>query len=142
MNPNSKYKAKGALIPPLKGWDESAKAIIIAGPTTITALLNSLRVGFQNLTLSKKTDEIRKLLVAMKMQFSKMDELILQTQKKLEAASNVNEKLAKRSGLIQKKLAKISTDIPEEEKALLQDPGEDNNVLALGTDMDESVEEV
>ena len=116
--------------------------IIIAGPTTITALLNSLRVGFQNLTLSKKTDEIRKLLVAVKMQFSKMDELILQTQKKLEAASNVNEKLAKRSGLIQKKLAKISTDIPEEEKALLQDPGGDNSILALGTDIEESEEEV
>lgn len=99
--------------------------IIIAGPTTITALLNSLRVGFQNLTLSKKTNEIRKLLVAVKLQFDKMDELIAQTQKKLDAASDANEKLAKRSGMIQKRLSKISTDMPEEEKVLLGDPGMD-----------------
>lgn len=108
--------------------------IIIAGPTTITALLNSLRVGFQNLTLSKKTNEIRKLLVAVKLQFDKMDELIAQTQKKLDAASDANEKLAKRSGMIQKRLSKISTDMPEEEKVLLGDPGMD---MALGGEVAE-----
>ncbi len=97
--------------------------IIIAGPTTITALLNSLRVGFQNLTLSRKTDDIRKLLVAVQQQFNKMDELIAQTQKKLTAATEANEKLAKRSGMIQKRLSKISAGMPEEERVLLPDPG-------------------
>lgn len=100
--------------------------VIIAGPTTITALLNSLRVGFQNLTLSKKTDEVQKLLVAIKDQFFKMDELIDKAQKKIAAASDANEQLAKRSGMIQKRLAKIGLEIPADERALLPDPGQAN----------------
>lgn len=101
--------------------------IIIAGPTTITALLNSLRVGFQNLTLSKKTGEVQKLLVAVKDQFTKMDDLIEKAQKKIEAASTANEQLAKRSSMIQKRLAKIGAEIPAEERALLPDPGADDS---------------
>ena len=117
--------------------------IIIAGPTTITALLNSLRVGFQNLTLSKKTSEVQKLLVAVKDQFGKMDELISSTQKKLDAASAANEKLAKRSGMIQKRLAKISTGMPDEERALLPDPGADETgyIEAAEADADATGEE-
>ena len=111
--------------------------IIIAGPTTITALLNSLRVGFQNLTLSKKTSEVQKLLVAVKDQFGKMDELISSTQKKLDAASAANEKLAKRSGMIQKRLAKISTGMPDEERALLPDPGVDETGYIGAAEADE-----
>ena len=104
--------------------------IIIAGPTTITALLNSLRVGFQNLTLSKKTGEVQKLLVAVKDQFAKMDDLIEKAQKKIEAASAANEQLAKRSGMIQKRLAKIGADMPTEERALLPDPGIDDSAYS------------
>lgn len=114
----------------INGLAESCQtqySIIIAGPTTITALLNSLRVGFQNLTLSKKTSEVQKLLIAIKDQFTKMDELIEKAQKKIDAAADANEQLAKRSGLIQKRLAKIGTEIPTAERALLPDPGEEES---------------
>lgn len=112
----------------LSEFCQTQYSIIIAGPTTITALLNSLRVGFQNLTLSKKTSEVQKLLVAIKDQFDKMDDLIEKAQKKIAAASDANEQLAKRSGLIQKRLAKIGADMPTEERALLQDPGVEESI--------------
>ncbi len=60
--------------------------IIIASPSTITALLNSLRVGFANIALNKKTAEVRKILEAVKAQYGIFDELIETTKKKLQAA--------------------------------------------------------
>lgn len=89
--------------------------IILAGPTTITALLNSLRVGFQNLTLSRRTDEVRKLLSAIKVQYDKLSELVTATQKKIDAASASNIKLRDRTEIIRKRMNKIAGDMTGEE---------------------------
>lgn len=86
--------------------------VIISGPTTITALLNSLRVGFSNLTLSKKTEEIIKILQNVKSQYQNLNELIDKTQKKLSEAMTSTEKLKDRTRIIQNKMAKI--ELPEE----------------------------
>lgn len=86
--------------------------VIISGPTTITALLNSLRVGFSNLTLSKKTEEIIKILQNVKSQYQNLNELIDKTQKKLSEAMSSTEKLKDRTRIIQNKMAKI--ELPEE----------------------------
>lgn len=65
-----------------------------------------------------------------------MDELIEKAQKKIDAAADANEQLAKRSGLIKKRLAKIGTEIPTAERALLQDPGEEGSDIETNlTDM-------
>lgn len=90
-------------------------SIILSGPTTITALLNSLRVGFQNLTLSKKTEDVRKLLTAIKAQYDKLSELVNATQKKIDAASASNTKLRDRTEIIRKRMNKIAGDMTEEE---------------------------
>ena len=81
--------------------------IIITGPTTLTAVLNSLSVGFKYLTVNKKSEEIMRMLGAFKAQFEKFDELIGQTQKKLEEAQAKTEALAKRSDLIKNRLGKV-----------------------------------
>ena len=65
--------------------------IIVAGPTTITAILNSLQAGFRNIALSKKSVEVMKLLEAVKAQFVRMDEEVTRTQKKLHEAQAAND---------------------------------------------------
>ena len=93
--------------------------IIVAGPTTLMALLNSLRVGFSNLTLSKKTKEVVKMLQAIKAQYSKLNELVDITQKRLDGAIKATDDLKKRTDIINKKMNSIETiEIGESEKIL------------------------
>ena len=81
--------------------------IVISGPTTLTAILNSLSVGFRYLTVNKKSEEIMKLLGNFKTQFAKFSDLISKTQTKISAAQAEAENLKKRSDMIQKKLDKV-----------------------------------
>lgn len=81
--------------------------IIVAGPTTLTAILNSLSVGFKYLTVNKKSEEIMKLLGNFKSQFEKFNDLIMKTQTKISDAQKVAEQLKDRSNMIQKKLDRV-----------------------------------
>lgn len=81
--------------------------IVISGPTTLTATLNSLSVGFKYLTVNKKSEEIMKTLGNFKVQFEKFNGLILKTQKKISDAQSVTDQLLDRSNLIQKRLDKV-----------------------------------
>lgn len=98
----------------LNEWCQTNCKIIISGPTTITALLNSLRVGFSNLALNKKSKDVLKLLQAIKAQYSTLNELIDKTQKKLGEAVSSTELLKSRTLMIQKKMSKIG-EIDEKE---------------------------
>lgn len=91
----------------LTEWCQTNCKIIISGPTTITALLNSLRVGFSNLTLNKKTQEVIKVLQAVKTQYSTLSDLIDKTQKKLSDATKSTEDLRKRTEIIRSRMGKI-----------------------------------
>ena len=95
--------------------------IVIAGPMTLTAMINSLSVGFRYLTVNKKTDEILKTLSAFKTQFEKFDDLIGQTQKSLEAAQKKTEKLHDRNRLIRDKLKKVESLDYDESMELIAD---------------------
>lgn len=104
----------------LTDWCQNNCKIVISGPTTITALLNSLTVGFSNLAINRKAKDIAKILQAVKTQYSKLDELIVKTQKKLDEASSSTEELKKRTDMINKKMAKIETiDQSEADQILL-----------------------
>ncbi len=81
--------------------------VILAGPMTITALLNSLSVGFRYLTVNKKTEEIMKTLGAFKNQFERFDRIIDQTRRSLAAAVSKTETLKDRSRMVQSKLKNI-----------------------------------
>lgn len=89
--------------------------IVIAGPTTLTAILNSLSVGFKYLTVNKKSEEIMKLLGNFKSQFEKFNDLISKTQNKISDAQKVADQLRDRSSMIQKKLDKVELVSYEEE---------------------------
>ncbi len=98
--------------------------VIISGPTTITALLNSLRVGFANVALNKKTAEVRKILEAVKAQYGKLDALIDATKKKLESAVESTDSLKNRTRLIQKSMQHVGEiDRSEADRILLLDGG-------------------
>ena len=81
--------------------------IVIAGPTTLSAILNSLSVGFKYLTVNKKSEEIMKTLGNFKLQFEKFNELIAKTQTKISDAQKAAGQLMDRSNLIQKRLDKV-----------------------------------
>lgn len=81
--------------------------ILITGPMTITAVLNSLQAGFRNAALSKKSVEVMKLLEAIKAQFAKMDEEIVKTQKKLSEAAAQTDKLHHRTEIITRRMRQV-----------------------------------
>ena len=97
-----------------------AMGIIVAGPTTITAILNSLQAGFRNIALSKKSVEVMKLLEAVKAQFARMDEEVTRTQKKLHEAQAANDQLHHRTRIIQKRMRNIAEMGVPEAEALLE----------------------
>lgn len=98
--------------------------IVVAGPTTLTAILNSLSVGFKYLTVNKKSEEIMKLLGNFKSQFVKFNELIVKTQDRISHAQKAAEQLSERSGMIQKKLDKVELVSYDEENNFIETNGD------------------
>ncbi len=97
--------------------------IVVAGPTTIAALLNSLQMGFRTLAVEKRASEVWKLLGAVKADFGKFGEALEHTQKKIQEAGNIIDKAATRSRSIERKLNKVQ-ELPVSSKdALLDDNG-------------------
>lgn len=94
--------------------------IIITGPTTITAILNSLEMGFRTLSIEKKSYEVWKVLSAVKSEFIKFGDYLARTRKKLEDAANEIEKAEKRTSIIGKKLKSVETITEEEAKRILK----------------------
>ncbi len=83
--------------------------INIAGPTTMAALLNSLQMGFKTLAIQKRSSEVWNVLGAVKNEFSKFEETLEATQKKITQANESLEKLVgTRTRMINSKLKKIS----------------------------------
>ena len=84
--------------------------VILAGPTTISALLNSLQMGFRTVAVEKRTTEISKLLVTFKKDFQSFNNLLVKTHKKLTEATNTIEQATDRTRIIGKRLSKVEID--------------------------------
>lgn len=91
----------------LTEWCQNECKIVISGPTTLVALLNSLSIGFRYLTVNKNSKEILNTLSAVKTQYEKFGQLINRTQKKLQEAQSAADDLQSRNEMIQKKLSKV-----------------------------------
>jgi len=94
--------------------------VIITGPTTITAILNSLQMGFRTLAIEKKSHEVWRVLSAVKTEFIKFGDYLSKTRKKLEDAASEIERAEKRTSIIGKKLRNIETITPEESREILR----------------------
>lgn len=86
-----------------------ADGIMIAGPSTITALLNSLAMGFRTMAINEKANEVWKVLGAAKSQYEKFGDLLAKARKKVDEAGKVLDEADHRNDIIQKNLRKIET---------------------------------
>ncbi|MEW5950657.1 MAG: DNA recombination protein RmuC [Elusimicrobiota bacterium] len=93
--------------------------IVITGPTTITAILNSLQMGFRTLAIEKRSHEVWKVLGSVKKEFQTFGENLAKTRKKLEEAADNIEKAEKRTQIIGKKLKEVEASSAQESKAVL-----------------------
>ncbi len=83
--------------------------VIVSGPTTLVALLNSLQMGFKTLSIEKRSSEIWSVLSEFKNEFEKFVSLLLKTQNKISDANDTIEQATKSSKKIAKKLSDVST---------------------------------
>jgi DNA recombination protein RmuC len=88
--------------------------VVVAGPTTLLALLNSLRMGFRSLAIQERSSEVWQVLRAVKTEFEKYGEILDRVQKKLAEASTTIEGVAKSRRQIDRRLAGVET-LPERE---------------------------
>lgn len=82
--------------------------VIVCGPTTLAALLNSLQLGFKTLHIQKRSSELWQVLSTFKQEFEKFVQLLLKTQNKLGEANSTIELATKSSKKIAKKLGDVS----------------------------------
>lgn len=93
--------------------------IMIAGPTTITALLNSLSMGFKTVAINEKANEVRQLLGAAKVQYEKFGDLLAKAKKKVDEAGKTLEDAERKNSFIRRKLKNIEEiDAPTADKLL------------------------
>ena len=101
--------------------------IVIAGPTTMAALLNSLQMGFKTLAIQKRSSEVWKVLGAVKTEFDNFASVLSDTQKRLEQANNSLDKLVGvRTRQIQRKLSSVTSLAELESKMILDEETEEN----------------
>lgn len=96
--------------------------VLVTGPTTLSAILNSLQMGFRTLAIQKRSSEVWQILGAIKTEFGKFGDLIEKTQKKLnEANSELDKLVGVRTRAIQRKLKDIEELPAIESKQVLDD---------------------
>ena len=93
--------------------------VVVCGPTTLAALLNSLQMGFRTVAIEKRSTEIGKLLEQFRKDFTQFSDLLGQTKKKLESVQNTIDNAEKRTQLIGKRLQSVSA-ITGEKTSLLE----------------------
>ena len=119
--PTESMYAEVLKIPGLAEFCQNRYRVVISGPATITALLCSLQIGFRNLVLAKKTEEVRRLLEAVKTQYMRLDDQVDKMRKNLDLAIKNNDGLKNRVVQIQKAMANIhQLDTEEEADHVLQ----------------------
>ena len=90
---------------------QSQYKIVVCGPTTLTALLNSLQLGFKTLSIEKRSSELWQVLSTFKQEFEKFVGLLSKTQDKLGEANSTIELATKSSRKIAKKLGDVSQTV-------------------------------
>ena len=89
--------------------------VIVTGPTTLAAILNSLQMGFRTLAIQKRSSEVWRILGGVKAEFEKFGGLLEKAQKNLQTANNqLEEVMGKRTRAIERKLRQVE-QLPHEE---------------------------
>jgi DNA recombination protein RmuC len=104
--------------------------VVIAGPTTLAALLNSLQMGFRTLAIEKRSSEVWAVLGGVKTEFANFGGTLDKVKKKLQEASNAVERVQTRTRVMGKKLRDVE-----------ELPAPDSERLLLGGGIDLAIEE-
>jgi DNA recombination protein RmuC len=104
--------------------------VTIAGPTTLTALLNSLQMGFRTLAIEKRSSEVWQVLGAVKTEFGKFGDVLAKTKSQLETVTRSIEAAETRTRMMSRKLRDVEALPGEQASGLLGD-------ALLGADSDE-----
>jgi DNA recombination protein RmuC len=92
--------------------------IVVAGPTTLCALLNSLQMGFRSLAVEQRTSEVWAVLGAVKTEFGKFGDVLAKTKQQLQSVSNSLDTAEVRSRAIVRKLRDVE-ELPAERAGVL-----------------------
>lgn len=98
--------------------------VVVTGPTTLAAILNSLQMGFRTLAIQKHSGEVWTILGAVKKEFEKVGGMLEKAQKNLQTASGqIEEVLGTRTRAIQRKLKDVDTLSDREARAIIPEIG-------------------
>ncbi len=95
--------------------------VTIAGPTTLTALLNSLQMGFRTLAIEKRSSEVWQVLGAVKTEFGKFGDVLAKTKSQLETVTRSIEAAERRTRVMSSKLREVEALPGDEAEGLLGD---------------------
>jgi DNA recombination protein RmuC len=112
--------------------------VTLAGPTTLAAILNSLQMGFRTLAIEQRSEEVWRLLGAVKTDFGTFGDLLAKTKKQLDTVSNTLGDAEVRTRAIERKLRRVEA-LPEAEAVqLLSD--DKGTVIDIDSDSEPDVE--
>jgi DNA recombination protein RmuC len=93
--------------------------VLVAGPTTLSAILNSLRVGFQTIAIEKRASEVWTVLGAVKTEFGKFGDVLERVKKQINTVSNTLDESTKRTRAMEKKLRSVEQLPADQARSLL-----------------------
>jgi DNA recombination protein RmuC len=99
--------------------------VVVAGPTTLAAILNSLRMGFRAVAIRERATEVWKVLGAVKAEFGKFGDVLSKVRRQLESATNTIEQTQTRTRVMQRKLRDVERLPGETAAAVLELPAPD-----------------
>lgn len=109
--------------------------VVISGPTTFVALLNSLQMGFKTLAIEKRSSEVWQLLGMVKSEFSKFGDILDKTNKKLLEISNTMELASRKSRTIERKLKKVESLPVQDENDFYE--LDSSNFISINSSLDD-----
>jgi len=86
---------------------QQTSRVVVAGPTTLSAILSSLRMGFRTLAIEKRSSEVWNVLAAVKTEFGKFGDVLAKVKNHLDAASNTIDQTGVRTRAMKRKLREV-----------------------------------
>jgi DNA recombination protein RmuC len=132
--PTEGLYAEALRLPGLAAELQREHRVILTGPTTFAALLNSLRMGFQTLAIQHRSSEVQKTLGMVKTQFAKYAGVLAKVKRKLQEASNSVDTAERQTSALQRSLLLVESGRSAEPVAELLDfSTEEDDALASET---------
>jgi len=112
---------------------QASHRVVIAGPTTLLAQLNSLRLGFRTLAIEKRSSEVWEVLGAVKSEFGKFGDVLAKVKKQLNTAANTIEQTETRTRAMERKLRSVE-ELPDSSAVGLLGLDDNDKVVELPLD--------